>query len=141
MSLFQLLLGRLRAVVTKRYSGASSFQLGTPTAIVAVRGTIFDVEVNSHEVTEVDVEQGKVQVTSRKDQDDFVLVQPGFSTRVGPDMIPEAPSPTDVIRPELRDQQETNRRGAPDPVENRQSLPSQPSLQNQQESGSPNAIN
>jgi hypothetical protein len=139
-SLFQLLLGRLRAVVTKRYTGTPSFQLGTPTAIVAVRGTRFYVEVNSHEVTEVDVEQGTVQVTSHNDQDDFVLVQPGFSTRVGPDMIPETPSPTDSIRPDLREQQETNRQETPDPVESRQPLSSQPSPQNQQESGNPNAI-
>jgi hypothetical protein len=139
-SLFQLLLGRLRAVVTKRYTGTPSFQLGTPTAIVAVRGTRFYVEVNSHEVTEVDVEQGTVQVTSRKDPDDFVLVKPGFSTRVGPDTIPEAPSPTDSIRPDLREQQGTIRQGAPDPVESRQPLSSQPSPQNQQESGSPNTI-
>jgi hypothetical protein len=139
-SLFQLLLGRLRAVVTKRYTGTPSFQLGTPTAIVAVRGTRFYVEVNSHEVTEVDVEQGTVQVTSRKDPDDFVLVQTGYSTRVGPDMIPEVPSPTDSIRPDIREQQQTDRRGAPDPVEGRQPSSSQPTPQNQQESGSPNEI-
>jgi hypothetical protein len=140
MSLFQLLFGMLRAVVTKRYTGTPSFQLGTPTAIVAVRGTRFYVEVNSHEVTEVDVEQGTVQVTSLKDPDDFVLVKPGFSTRVGPDMIPEVPSPTDNIRPDLREQQETEHQGAPDPVESRQPPPPQPSQPNQQDTSGPNGI-
>lgn len=139
-SLFQLLLGKLRAVVTERYTGDPSFQLGTPTAIVAVRGTRFYVEVNSHEVTEVDVEQGLVQVTSRKDPDDFVLVKPGFSTRVGPDMIPEAPSPTDSIRPDVREQQETDRQSAPNPVDSRQPSSSQALPQDQQESSNPNAI-
>jgi hypothetical protein len=130
----------LRAVVTKRYTGTPSFQLGTPTAIVAVRGTRFYVEVNSHEVTEVDVEQGTVQVTSLKDPDDFVLVKPGFSTRVGPDMIPEVPSPTDSIRPDLREQQETDHQGAPDPMESRQPPPPEPSQPNQQDTSGPNGI-
>jgi hypothetical protein len=121
-TIFELLLGRLKVVVTKRYTGSPSFQLGTPTAIVAVRGTSFYVEVNSHEVTEVDVDQGLVQVTSRKDLDDFVMVKAGFSTRVGPNTIPEAPSPTDSIRPDLREQQETDTpQDAPDGFDGRQS--------------------
>ena len=117
-SLFQLLVGRIHAAVTRRSTGTPSFQLGTPTAIIAVRGTQFDVEVNSHEVTEVDVEEGVVQVTSRKDAAGFVLVKAGSSTRVGPDMIPEAPFPTDRIRPDPREQQQTTR-SVPDPVESR----------------------
>lgn len=123
-TLFELLLGRLKAVITKRYTGSPSFQLGTPTAIVAVRGTRFYVEVTSHEVTEVDVEQGLVQVTGRKDSGDIVLVKPGFSTRVGPNMIPEAPSPTDSIRPDVREQQETESpQNTPDGSERRQTSP------------------
>ena len=123
-TLFDLLLGRLRAVITKRSTGSPSFQLGTPTAIVAVRGTRFYVEVTSHEVTEVDVEQGLVQVTGRKDSGDIVLVKPGFSTRVGPNMIPEAPSPTDSIRPDPREQQETeNSQNTPDGIDGRQPPP------------------
>ena len=140
-SLFQLFVGKLRAVVTKRYTGTPSFQLGTPTAIVAVRGTRFYVEVNSNEVTEVDVEQGLVQVTSLKDKDDFVLVNPGFSTRVGPDMIPEVPSPTDSIRPDVREQQDANSQdsqSAPDPVESRQPAQSQQSQPNSSEPEHPN---
>ncbi len=105
-TLFELILGKLRAVVTKRYTGTPSFQLGTPSAIVAVRGTRFEVEVNSHNVTEVDVEQGLVQVTGRDASDQSVLLEPGFSTRVGLDRIPEAPAPTGRIRPDVREEQE-----------------------------------
>ena len=123
-TLFELFMGRLKAVITKRYTGTPSFQLGTPTAIVAVRGTKFYVEVTSHEVTEVDVEQGLVQVTGRKDSGDIVLIKPGFSTRVGPNMIPEAPSPTDSIRPDVREQQETESpQNTPDGIERRQASP------------------
>lgn len=106
-TLFDLILGRLRAVVTKRFTGTPSFQLGTPSAIVAVRGTRFEVEVNSHRVTEVDVEQGIVQVTGRYSPDKSVTVEPGFSTRVGPDMVPEPPVPTDRMRPDAREEQES----------------------------------
>lgn len=105
-TLFELILGKLRAVVTKRYSGTPSFQLGTPSAIVAVRGTKFEVEVNNHKVTEVDVEQGLVQVTGRAASEPSVLLEPGFSTRVGLDRIPEAPIPTSRIRPDPRQEQE-----------------------------------
>lgn len=105
-TLFELLLGRLRAVVTKRFTGKPSFQLGTPSAIVAVRGTKFDVEVNPHHVTEVDVEQGLVQVTGRSSLERSVLLEPGFSTRVGLDRIPEPPLPTSRIRPDPREAQE-----------------------------------
>ncbi len=105
-TLFELLLGRLRAVVTRRFTGKPSFQLGTPSAIVAVRGTKFEVEVNPHHVTEVDVEQGLVQVTGRSPLERSVLLEPGFSTRVGQDRIPEPPVPTSRIRPDPREAQE-----------------------------------
>ena len=105
-TLFELILGKLRAVVTERFTGTPSFQLGTPSAIVAVRGTRFDVEVNIHNVTEVDVEQGKVEVTGRSAAEPGVLLEPGFSTRVGLDRIPEAPVPTSRIRPNAREEQE-----------------------------------
>lgn len=139
-TLFDLVLGRLRAVVTKRYSGSPSFELGTPTAIVAVRGTRSYLEVNSHEVTEVNVEQGEVQVTSRKDLDDFVLVNPGFSTRVGPEMIPEAPSPTENIRPDVREQQKAaSPKDELDAPESRQTTPEPPQQQGPRGSVEPNS--
>src|SRR6266481_2362422 len=53
-SYFQLLLGRIRALIYKR-TGGVPFELGTPSAVIAVRGTHFDVEVKPHKVTEVDV--------------------------------------------------------------------------------------
>src|SRR5260370_38831881 len=47
-SYLQLLLGRIRALINKRTGGAVPFELGTPSAVIAVRGTQFEVEVNSH---------------------------------------------------------------------------------------------
>ncbi len=103
-TLFDLLIGKLRAVVTKRSTGSPSFELGTPSAVVAVRGTQFDVLVNFRQVTEVDVQQGIVEVRSRRNPAASVRVEAGFSTRVGLNMVPEAPVPTETMRPEAQEQ-------------------------------------
>src|SRR5207244_12956403 len=98
---FQLLLGRIRALINKRTGGAVPFELGTPSAVIAVRGTQFDVEVNPRNVTEVDVVDGLVEVYGRNAIGRSVLLEPGFSTRVGLDSGPEQPEPTDEMRPEV----------------------------------------
>jgi len=77
------------------------FELGTPSAVIAVRGTQFDVEVNARNVTEVDVVDGLVEVSGRNANGGSVLLEPGFSTRVGMDSGPEQPEPTNEIRPEV----------------------------------------
>jgi hypothetical protein len=100
-SYFQLLLGRIRALINKRTGGAVPFELGTPSAVIAVRGTQFDVEVNPRNVTEVDVVDGLVEVYGRNVNGGSVLLEPGFSTRVGMDSGPEQPEPTNEMRPEV----------------------------------------
>lgn len=100
-SYFQLLLGRIRALINKRTGGAVPFELGTPSAVIAVRGTQFDVEVNARNVTEVDVVDGLVEVYGRNALGGAVLVEAGFSTRVGVDSGPEQPEPTNEMRPEV----------------------------------------
>ena len=100
-SYLQLLLGRIRALINKRTGGAVPFELGTPSAVIAVRGTQFDVEVNARNVTEVDVVDGLVEVSGRNANGGSVLLEPGFSTRVGMDSGPEQPEPTNEIRPEV----------------------------------------
>lgn len=100
-SYFQLLLGRILAKITKRTGGAPPFQLGTPSALISVRGTSFDVEVNRHAVTEVDVFEGLVEVSSIGGQGPSVLVEPGFSTRIGMGTAPEPPRPTEELRPDV----------------------------------------
>ena len=97
----QLLLGRIRALINKRTGGTVPFELGTPSAVIAVRGTEFDVEVNRRSVTEVDVIDGLVEVSGRNPAWGSVLLEPGFSTRVGIDSGPEQPEPTNEIRPEV----------------------------------------
>ena len=100
---WQLLLGRIRARIKKHTGGAPAFQLGTPTAVITVRGTRFDVEVNERKVTEVDVFEGSVEVAGVGVAGPPVLVEPGFSTRVGTATAPEPPVPTEEIRPDIED--------------------------------------
>lgn len=97
----QLLMGRVRAEIQKRLGGAPGFQIGTPSAVISVRGTSFDVEVNRTGITEVDVHEGVVQLDSAKGMGESVLVRAGFSSRVGFESGPEAPRPTRDIRPDL----------------------------------------
>ena len=95
----EILLGRVHAYIRKRTGGAPPFQMGTPSAVIAVRGTRFDVEVNGRGVSEVDVFDGLVEVASSTIPGSSVLVSPGFSTRVGIGTAPEPPVPTAEIRP------------------------------------------
>lgn len=99
---FQIMLGKVRAFIRKRTGGAPPFQMGTPSAVIAVRGTRFDVEVNAKGVSEIDVFEGLVEVGSTSLQGKSVLVGPGMSTRVGVGSAPEAPVPTREIRPDVQ---------------------------------------
>ena len=97
----QIIIGRVRAYIRKRTGGAPPFQMGTPSAVIAVRGTRFDVEVNARGVSEVDVFEGLVEVGSTTVPGVSVLVSPGMSTRVAIGTPPEPPVPTREIRPDL----------------------------------------
>ena len=94
-----IVIGRIRAYIRKRTGGTPPFQMGTPSAVIAVRGTRFDVEVNQHGVSEVDVFDGLVEVANPAIPGSSVLVPPGFSTRVGIGTPPEPSVPTYEIRP------------------------------------------
>ena len=97
----EVVIGRIRAYIRKRTGGAPPFQMGTPSAVIAVRGTRFDVEVNRQGVSEVDVFEGLVEVANPALSGSSVLVSPGFSTRVGIGTPPEPPVPTYEIRPSV----------------------------------------
>ncbi len=98
-SYFDIILGQVRAFIKKRTGGAPPFELGTPSAVIAVRGTRFDVEVDRHSITEVDVFEGLVEVAAVGIRGSSVLVRPGYSTRVGKGTAPEPPVRTYEIRP------------------------------------------
>ena len=115
----QLLLGRIRTQVQKHLGGTPSFQIGTPSAVISVRGTQFDVEVDRRGFTEVDVHEGVVELESSSGHGESVMIRAGFSSRVSMDSAPETPRPTHDLRPMLdRPTQKGRRdsRGDDDPI-------------------------
>ena len=98
---FQLLIGRVRTQIQKRLGGAPAFQIGTPSAVISVRGTKFDVEVDRRGFTEVDVDEGVVELEAVTGRGESVLITAGFSSRVGMETGPEVPRPTQDLRPQL----------------------------------------
>jgi hypothetical protein len=98
---FQLLIGRVRTQIQKRLGGSPAFQIGTPSAVISVRGTKFDVEVDRRGVTEVDVDEGVVELEAVTGRGESVMITAGFSSRVGLETGPEVPRPTQDLRPQL----------------------------------------
>ncbi|MCU1219151.1 MAG: hypothetical protein JWN42_348 [Candidatus Angelobacter sp.] len=98
---FQILVGRVRTQIQKRIGGAPAFQIGTPSAVISVRGTKFDVEVDRRGFTEVDVDEGVVELEAVTGRGESVMITSGFSSRVGMETGPEVPRPTQELRPQL----------------------------------------
>jgi len=87
----ELLIGKLIAKIQKRLGNAPSFRMGTPTAVITVRGTRFSVEVNKKHKTSIEVYEGVVEVAGFVPGMRPVLLQPGFHTGVDQDRGPEQP--------------------------------------------------
>lgn len=87
----ELFLGRLAAKIQKKMGSTPSFRMGTPTAVITVRGTSFDVEVNKKGRTQIYVYQGVVEVHGIGLGGPPVLLGPGFGTGVDPQRGPEEP--------------------------------------------------
>jgi ferric-dicitrate binding protein FerR (iron transport regulator) len=89
----ELLLGKINAQIQKRLGNEPSFRMGTPTAVITVRGTKFSVDVNKKQKTSVDVYEGLVEVSGLRDGQIGapVLLHPGFSTGVDQNRDPEQP--------------------------------------------------
>src|ERR1700704_1479834 len=98
---FQLLVGRVRTQIQKRLGGSPDFQIGTPSAVISVRGSKFDVEVDRRGFTEVDVDEGVVELEAVTGRGEAVMITAGFSSRVGMETGPEVPRPTQDLRPQL----------------------------------------
>jgi uncharacterized membrane protein YgcG len=95
------MIGRVRTQIQKRMGGSPAFQIGTPSAVISVRGTKFDVEVDRRGFTEVDVDEGVVELEAVTGRGESVMITAGFSSRVGMETGPEVPRPTQDLRPQL----------------------------------------
>lgn len=90
----ELLIGKIIATVQKRLDNSPPFKMGTPSAVITVRGTRFSVEVTKKNRTYVEVFDGVVEVQGLAAGGRSVLIRPGFSTGVQQDRDPEQPRET-----------------------------------------------
>jgi ferric-dicitrate binding protein FerR (iron transport regulator) len=87
-------LGQIIVKAQKRMGETPSFRMGTPSAVITVRGTRFLVEVNKKHKTYVDVFEGLVEVEGLMPGSPHILLKPGFFSGVDPDRAPEQPRET-----------------------------------------------
>jgi hypothetical protein len=90
-TLFNLLRGKTRIKIEKVGGRPNPYRVNTPTTVIAVRGTLFDVFVTAKE-TEVFVHEGEVAVSNLAAPDAMVILSPGLRTRVEQALPPEPPT-------------------------------------------------
>ena len=132
----ELFLGKLAAKIQKKIGSTPSFRMGTPTAVITVRGTSFEVEVNKKGRTDIYVYQGIVEVFGLGTNLPPVLLQPGFRTAVEPRRAPE--EPRQFMQPFRSDddrsgRQSTSRSGSGDDSSGRRSSSTGDNQQQQRE--------
>jgi len=81
--MLDLWLGRVKVYIRRFGGQPNPARIYTPTAVISVRGTVFDVALEDEDTTYVGVEEGQVGVRHRLiPQDNMTLVNPGESIRV-----------------------------------------------------------
>jgi hypothetical protein len=90
-SIMNLMLGQVRFYIQKVGGRPSPYSVRTPTALIAVRGTTFDVFVDDAQFAEVRCLEGRVTVESLGLSDREVILEPGFKTLVRPGEVPQTP--------------------------------------------------
>ena len=87
----ELFIGQTIVRVKKRMGETPSFRMGTPSAVITVRGTRFLVDVNKKHKTFVDVFEGIVEVEGIMPGSRAVMIRPGFFSGVERDRSPDEP--------------------------------------------------
>jgi hypothetical protein len=87
----QMFLGEILANIKKRLGETPPFRMGTPSAVITVRGTRFSVRVDKKGRTTVEVFEGTVEVEGLGEKPRAVLVQPEYRTEVDPGKQPQLP--------------------------------------------------
>jgi hypothetical protein len=77
-----LFFGSVKVHIEKFSGRPNPHSMTTPTAVIAVRGTTFDVLVDDTDATMVSVDEGLVSVAAREAPHNQVLVRPGQRTWV-----------------------------------------------------------
>jgi hypothetical protein len=90
-TLFNVLRGKTRIQIEKLGGQPNPYRVNTPTAVIAVRGTIFDVLVGNEE-TQVYLHEGAVSVFNLRLPDQPILLSAGQMTRVMLQRLPIQPN-------------------------------------------------
>lgn len=90
-TIFNILRGKTRIKIEKMGGKPNPYRVTTPTTVIAVRGTIFDVFVKGDK-TEVFVKEGEVSVSNLFIPAQEVVLIPGQFTRVERETAPQPPT-------------------------------------------------
>lgn len=93
----QMFLGEILANIKKRLGETPPFRMGTPSAVITVRGTRFSVRVDKKGRTTVQVFEGTVEVEGLGEKPRAVLIEPGYQTEVDPGKQPQLPQPINQL--------------------------------------------
>lgn len=94
-SAVRVIIGRLRFHLRRRFTGASSFEVRTPTAIAGAKGTAGTVLVPDSQTTILVMDSGEMEVRSSNPLVPGVaFVTAGYSITIGENEAPSSPLPT-----------------------------------------------
>jgi hypothetical protein len=119
-TLFHVIRGKTRVHIEKLGGQPNPYRVNTPTAVIAVRGTIFDVLVDGDE-TQVFLHEGEVAVTNPSSPAQPVFLFAGQTTRISLDRLPTAPGTFKAGKNDGTFQFQIDRRVAGDQRPNNQS--------------------
>jgi ferric-dicitrate binding protein FerR (iron transport regulator) len=119
-SLMNLMVGRVRFYIQRFGGRPNPYRVTTPTALIAVRGTTFDVIVDEAQMAEVRCLEGRVAVEAVGLPNREVILEPGRKTLVRPGEYPLPPVANEaeliknrVIRVVKKNIPDTNANGTP----------------------------
>jgi hypothetical protein len=119
-SLMNLMVGKVRFYVQRIGGRPNPYRVTTPTALIAVRGTTFEVIVDEAQIAEVRCLEGRVAVETVGLPNREVILEPGRKTLVRPGEYPLPPVSNEaeliknrVIRVVKKNVPDTNPNGAP----------------------------
>lgn len=90
-SIMNLMLGQVRFYIQRLGGRPNPYSVRTPTALIAVRGTTFDVNVDQGQIVEVQCLEGRVTVENIALSNREVILEPGSKTLVRPGEFPLTP--------------------------------------------------
>jgi len=94
-SLVNIMVGKVRFYIQRFGGRPNPYRVTTPTALIAVRGTTFDVSMDESQVVEVRCLEGSVTVETIGLSDREVILEPGRKTLVRPGEYPLTPVAND----------------------------------------------